>query len=262
MLIDPLQTAVMPRLRAPIVLVHGITGFSRIRIGRFVLIHNFHRIHRAMEAAGNRVFAPWLMYAGPVAQRAVQLRTFIDRHCPGERVHLICQSMGGLDARYLITRLGMADRVLSLTTLGTPHRGSSVADWGQHRLRRLVLPLFDFAGLSAGGFEDLTTWKCRQFNLDTPDVPGVRYFSVAAYLPPGHILRRVIPLRHLEAAEGPCDGLVSVASARWGEDCELWEGTHFSLLNWGNRLPGLPPFLPDAVPGYARLLQRLVREGF
>ena len=52
--------------------------------------------------------------------------------------------MGGLDARYLISRLGMADRVLSLTTLGTPHRGTSFADWGVSRLQRYLRPLLEF----------------------------------------------------------------------------------------------------------------------
>jgi len=39
--------------------------------------------------------------------------------------------MGGLDSRHAISlRLGLAERVLTLTTLGTPHRGTAFADWG------------------------------------------------------------------------------------------------------------------------------------
>ena len=37
--------------------------------------------------------------------------------------------MGGLDARYMIGQLGMADRVAALLTVTTPHRGSPYADW-------------------------------------------------------------------------------------------------------------------------------------
>ena len=52
---------------------------------------------------------------------------------------VIGHSMGGLDARYMVSRLGMAERVKSLTTVATPHRGSAFADWGvRHFGRRAV----------------------------------------------------------------------------------------------------------------------------
>jgi triacylglycerol lipase len=34
--------------------------------------------------------------------------------------------------------------------------------------------------------------------------------------------------------EGPNDGIVSVASARWGERTDLWEGDHLNLINCRN----------------------------
>src|SRR5690606_21994510 len=43
-------------------------------------------------------------------------------------VNLFAHSMGGLDSRFLISSLGYGDRVASLTTLSTPHRGTAVAD--------------------------------------------------------------------------------------------------------------------------------------
>src|SRR5215510_6280544 len=50
----------------------------------------------------------------------------------GDKVHIIAHSMGGLDARYLLCNnlygLGALDRVVSLSTISTPHRGSQVAD--------------------------------------------------------------------------------------------------------------------------------------
>jgi triacylglycerol lipase len=255
-------TVVMPRLRAPIVLVHGICGFSQLRLGRFVLLSYFRGIPGALKTAGNRVVIPWTSYAGPVALRAAQLRAFLDRELPGEAFHLIGHSMGGLDARYMISRLGMARRVLSLTTLGTPHRGTPLADWGQRRLRRWVLPVFDFLGLSVEGFQDLTTESCRQFNATVPNAVGVRYFSVAGDFHVGQVAPRWSPTSLLiERSEGTNDGLVSVRSAQWGEDCQVWEGHHFSLANWGNRVPGSGHHFPDRVPLYAGLLGRLADLG-
>ena len=133
----------------------------------------------------------------------------------------------------MISRLGMAGRVLSLTTLGTPHRGSAFADWGVRRFARLVCPVFSFFGLSVQAFRDLTTSRCRVFNSETPDAPGVRYFSVAGrfqadWLAPEWRLSSGI----VERLEGPNDGVVSVESARYGESCDVWEGDHMNLVNW------------------------------
>ena len=44
-----------------------------------------------------------------------------------ERIHIIGHSLGGLIARYYVTRLGGDARVHTLITLGTPHQGSYAA---------------------------------------------------------------------------------------------------------------------------------------
>jgi triacylglycerol esterase/lipase EstA (alpha/beta hydrolase family) len=56
---------------------------------------------------------------------------FIEANFPKQQVHLIAHSMGGLDCRYLITHLKQqrSFKVLTLTTLSTPHRGSPFMDW-------------------------------------------------------------------------------------------------------------------------------------
>jgi esterase/lipase superfamily enzyme len=41
-----------------------------------------------------------------------------------ERIHVIGHSLGGLIARYYVTRLGGHERVHTLVTLGTPHGGT------------------------------------------------------------------------------------------------------------------------------------------
>ena len=171
--------------------------------------------------------------------------------------------MGGLDARYMISRLGMADRVLSLTTIATPHRGSPFADWGVRQLGRLVKPAFKYFGMPDQAFYDLTTDGCRAFNELTPNVPTVRYFSVAgkcslAWLSP----HWVFPHEIVRRAEGPNDGLVSVTSAEWGEQTDIWPGDHTSLINWPN-----PQALTLGVwrcrrRQYAGLVRRLAESGF
>jgi len=230
--------------RAPIVLVHGLLGFDRVKVGPYTLLRYFPEIEEALTAAGHRVGVPNLAKTRGVAHRGEQLRRFILDTFPNDRVHIIAHSMGGLDARYMISRLGMEDRVRSLTTVGTPHRGAAFADWVVRRLSRSMKPLFSFWGIPTDAFEDLTTESCARFNEMLPDGPHVRYFSVA-----GQCERKQLPPLWWAAAEvitgeeGPNDGVVSVASAKYGEAFEVWEGDHMNLVNrpnpratgWGHR---------------------------
>jgi triacylglycerol lipase len=253
---------IVPRLRAPIVLVHGLLGFDRLRIGPWVLADYFRGVPEALAAGGNRVLLARLSPTGGIAHRAAQLLAFLDRAAPGEAVHLVGHSMGGLDSRYLIAHLGQAARVLTLTTVGTPHRGSSFADWGIRRLARVFRPVFDFAGLPYQGFYDLTVKHCDEFNRRTPDAPGVRYFSVAGRFRLHWLAAEwQLPARIIERIEGPNDGIVSVASARWGEFLGEWDGDHLNLVNWPRAwLPGRRR--PDHTHDYIALVRRLVDEGF
>src|SRR4051812_11475598 len=105
----------IPRLSHPIILVHGVMGYGRLQVGGSTMMSYWTNIPEAIAGAGNRVLVPRLPASEGVATRAAELQAFLDREAPGERVHLIAHSMGGLDSRYLISRLGMANRVLSLT---------------------------------------------------------------------------------------------------------------------------------------------------
>ncbi len=254
---------IVPRLRSPIVLVHGILGYDYFRLCGCKLWGYFPGIPEYLRAAGNRVLVASLSPTRSVAQRAGQLKVFLDRELPGEPVHLFSHSMGGLDSRYLISRLGMAKRVLSLTTIGTPHRGTPFADWGIRRFRHLLHPLLSFFSVSPHGFYDLTTSACRKFNEQVPDVPGVRYFSVA-----GQWERHwpsmgwEVPHQLVSRHEGPNDGVVSVASARYGESTEVWAADHLGLINWPNAAAEAQGLRRDRLAPYAGLVRRLADEGF
>jgi triacylglycerol lipase len=253
----------IPKLNAPIVLVHGLFGFDRICAFGRVLKDYFPGIREQLEAGGNRVLIARVSPTGGVSRRAEDLKQFIQRETPSEPVHIIGHSMGGLDARYMTAKLGMESRVRSVTSVGTPHRGSSFADWGVSRFARLLEPLFRFLFIPFQAFHDLTTDGCRRFNEDVPNVPGVRYFSVA-----GKCDRALLgpewwfPFRLVEKAEGPNDGVVSVASATWGEHTDLWPGDHLNLVNWPNRHALRKGMWPSLAPDYGRIVRRLAQEGF
>lgn len=111
--------------------------------------------------------------------------------------------------------------MISITTIATPHRGSSFADHfmslaSQHLPSVLsLLELLPNGGGDGKAFECLTLESMLRFNEETPDVDGVRYFSWGASYEPGLIDTWKWPHSVILEKEGPNDGLVSVESAKW-----------------------------------------------
>ncbi|KAK5047799.1 hypothetical protein LTR84_006464 [Exophiala bonariae] len=195
----------------------------------------------------------------------------------GRQINIVAHSMGGLDARYLISRLcpdpETEFRVASLTTIATPHRGSSAADMlfrdiGPDLLPRLY-KLLSRLKISSGAFSQLTTpYVNTRFNPVTPNSAQTRYFSYGASATP-HLLS-VFRVSHdlLAVVEGANDGLVSVRSARWGEYKGTLVGvTHLDLINWTNRIKrvaarlGLVEQKFNAVAFYLGVADMLAKEG-
>jgi triacylglycerol lipase len=247
----------VPRLSAPIVLVHGLRGLDAI-FRRPNPKESFPGVRSYLEAVGNRVLVPRISPTAGVETRASELRSFIRKEVGTQPVHLIGHSLGGLDARYMISRLGMESQVLSLTTVGTPHRGTAFADWCINRFARFTCPLLRKLGVPDDAFFDVTTDACLRFNETVPDAPDVRYFSIAGVCSkPWLGMQWWVPARIVRLAEGPNDGVVSVASANWGEHNEIWDGDHLNIINWPNRRMLKKGEWQDRAREYGRLLNRI-----
>ncbi|KAL2003056.1 hypothetical protein VTN02DRAFT_5134 [Thermoascus thermophilus] len=167
-------------------------------------------------------------------------------------------------------------KVLSLTTIATPHRGSSVADYvfdqiGAERLPQIYYA-FERLNINTGAFNQLTCkYMEEEFNPNTPDVEDVRYFSYGATFQPSFWSVFRHPHRILEEKEGPNDGLVSVASSKWGGE-NSYKGTligvsHLDLINWSNRLKWLVSTITgkkrkfNAIAFYLDIADMLAKEG-
>jgi triacylglycerol lipase len=245
---------------APIVLVHGILGFDQLKLAGLNIAGYFRQIPEALRKDGHVVpEPPQLNPAGSIAERAQDLKNYLqdpsNHDVFDKQVHLVAHSMGGLDARFMIAKLGMADQVLSLTTIGTPHHGSPIEDIiiaGTHPALNQLVEL----GIDVKGAFDLTTGASRQFNDDVPDSPGIAYFSIGGQFQPHRILgvpQGPLGLTHdiIAATDNGNDGLVSVASATFAERPETWttldawDANHFRLVNWGTDLVPSPLELMD-----------------
>src|SRR4029079_1173297 len=111
-------------------------------------------------------------------------------------------------------------------------------------------------------FFDLTTLGCRRFNEEVPDAPGVRYLSVAGVCErPWMGPEWRVPSAIVNRAEGPNDGVVSVASAMWGEHTDVWEGDHLNLVNWPNRIARRRGLWQALAPDHGRIVRRVAGAG-
>lgn len=264
----------------PIVLVHGF--FASGEMGP---VDYWWRIPEALRREGHEVYVVVNDPAKPPAERAEHLARFVDdvlASTRSEKVNLVGHSMGGLDSRWLISRLGYGDRVASLTTVATPHRGSPVADAALGLIPGLARPVVDaIASALYGlilGFDDqrmvettevLSSAGAVRFNADTPDDPRVAYFSIVAKTSGDPLFL----FRGLDYCDAPLwttftflrlvghqnDGMVPVSSQEWGEVVERVQADH---LNQVGHLLGVTGNATNPWRMYVRHAERLRERGF
>ncbi|HEX6899028.1 MAG TPA: hypothetical protein VF789_04915 [Thermoanaerobaculia bacterium] len=258
--------------RGTILLAHGILGFGSF-MGIPSLLNYFNGVATHLRRQGHTVLTPQVNPIGSVEQRGNKLADFILKVLPEEErvLHIIAHSMGGLDARHAITNVpGVAERVASLVTIGTPHRGSPVADTIAAGTGPLLdkIPLFILERLrrNAGAQRDLTTEVGKKFDEQTPDKEGVRYFNIA-----GDASRAAHELLFFRLAEeigritGEInDGVVTRSSAHRATHRHLedWPFDHAGEVGWslGSPVPILFQIPFFRVPEHLRRYEALVRE--
>ena len=176
----------------PLVLAHGFNGSPDNEWGVNPLIIE------ALRADGHQVYVARVSPFQSVAHRGEELASEIDlalAEFGADKVNIIAHSMGGLDSRYAITALGYEDRVASLVTISTPHRGSYVADAALGLIPEFADSVIDaivkaFAGTFTdkdlaensalrSAFESLAESTAIEFNRDVPDSEEVYYQSWA-----------------------------------------------------------------------------------
>lgn len=194
------------RTRHAIVLAHGFDASPTNRWG-------FQGVAEALTADGHVVHVAAVPPYETPAVRAKALALHVDAAiaackrvsgCDATKVNIIAHSMGGLDSRVLISKLNYGDRVASLTTISSPHRGTNVADVALglvpgvaddaiDALAKCWSRSFTSEDLARsanlrGVLEALAESNAPSFNRDTPNDARVFYqswagVSSAAWLP-------------------------------------------------------------------------------
>ena len=215
--------------RYPIILAHGILMKQQ-------LFQAFKHIQKSLTEAGYHVYIANTDGVGTIENNAEQLKKQIEKILEKEgveKINIIAHSKGGLESVYMIENLSMAEKVASLTTLCTPHRGSQLAT----RIIKLPSFMLRFLGFCFNVFYKLlqdeqpdVITACRQLEskveitaeqLTTQDVYCQSYSATMHKASSDFVLS--IPFlisRHYE--NDYSDGMVSKSSAQFAEykgDC-------------------------------------------
>ena len=256
----------------PIVFVHGVMLKDIWRIKAF------GKIEGLVKKQGYSAFTADHDGFGSIENNAAQIKTYVERvlaQTGAERVNIVAHSKGGLDTLYMIDRLGMSEKIASVTFLSTPHRGSSVADV-IYKLPRIIRgPIAFFINFWYRIFGDKhpdSLAVCRQLRASKEDI--VKLENLAAH--DGIYMQSFsttlnrsrddfvmgIPLmisKHFENIPG--DGMVTVESSKYGEyrgNCTELSVSHSEIVGFMVKRKK-----KEQIYGfYIKLVEELAQMGF
>ena len=233
-------------LQKPVLFCHGYGA-----IGHFLKPSLLHDPCMLSRQHGVVAFAPNVAPYARIETRAegwVKILKNLKNRYGFTSFNVVAHSMGGLDMRYAISKLGADELVETLTTVSTPHRGtylaelvlktpesikgrvSDIIDWFGNR----IYP--DMSSDTRGSVEQLTRAYVQEiFNPETPDAENVSYFSYAAGSGKGTDFP-LNPIYYFQNAqiyekEGVNDSYISVESAKWGEYLGMTSISHLEQIN-------------------------------
>lgn len=237
-----------------IVLAHGVLGFDHLKV-MGIRHHYFRGVANHLQSHGAAVYAAKVAALGTVPERAQALCSFVEE-LDEKRVIVIGHSMGGLDARYAIAKLGLAGQANALVTVGTPHHGSYLAQSAELLPSRALLSLLGKIGLSTDALQWLGETPSEAFNTSIVDSPDVFYGCIVGETTRSGVLGNPLLMAGYEVllrTRGPNDGMVPSSSQKWGEELSLVPANHFAQIGWSTGY--------DAPSMYLDLLRKLNGNG-
>lgn len=248
--LEPMPQPPIRPTRYPVVLLHGFGALANTMQGGIL-----HAEAMALRSHGVWAYAPHVDPYGTLDVRASawarRLGIVLDE-TGAEKVNLVAFSSGGLDARVLATERDWADRIASLVTLSTPHRGTALADYVLRQpdmLRAFAVGVMDTLGRAA--YETAPPEAEEAVAELAPEavaarfdpgatIPGVWCASFTSRAGKGTDVPMypplVVPNRILYGLAGRNDGIVPTASMAWGEDLGCIDADHARQI--GLKVPG------------------------
>lgn len=221
------------KTKYPILMVHG-AGFRDLKWPLY-----WGRIPKTLTDCGAVLYYGQQDCWASIEDNAKHLKARIGmilEETGAEKVNIIAHSKGGLEARMVASSLGLGPKIASITTIGTPHRGSKTID----RIIQMPSSVFNIASFAINNWIGLigdtkpdfyrvcrsfTTEYAQRFNEQNPDAAGVYYQSFAGKMKsPLSDMNLSVANAVVNRIEGENDGLVTVESASWGEKTTVLTG--------------------------------------
>jgi triacylglycerol lipase len=233
-------------LKHPVLLCHGYGAIASL-----VKPSPLYDVALLLRSHNVLTFAPNIVPYAKIETRAKSWQKLIKElteKTPNGKVNIIAHSMAGLDIRYALTNLEIADDVASLTTISTPHRGTSLAELTlrtPEAIRDKLADFLDWMGdriyphtksdAVASAAQLTRQYITEVFNPKTPNRDDIPYYSYSSAVGKGtdepiRVIARY-QNNHIFENEGLNDGMVSVASAKWGEHITTSSLSHLEQMN-------------------------------
>ncbi len=238
--LEPMPQPPLCPTRYPVVLLHGFGALANLMQGGVLHAEAMH-----LRGRGVWAYAPHVNPYDTVEVRAeawAERLTRVLAETGADRVNLVGFSTGGLDARWLARDPVWTDRIASLVTVSTPHRGSDLATFvldRPERLRDWAIALMDFVGRAAyegapphaeAALRELTPDATASVFPEEDLLPGAWCASYAGRAGKGTDTPMypplVLPNRILYGMAGLNDGIVPTDSAWWGERLGVLDADH------------------------------------
>jgi len=233
-------------LRHPVLLCHGYGAIASL-----VKPSPLYDVAMLLRKHNTRAFAPNIVPYATIEIRAegwVQIIRQLVGKTSSKKLNIIAHSMAGLDIRYALAKMDIAEHVASFTTISTPHRGTSLAELSlktPDAIKEKMGELLDWMGNrvypgaksdSVGSARQLTrTYIMEEFNPNVPNVDSIPYYSFSSAVGKGtdHPIKVISRYQntYIYQQEGINDGMVSVESSKWGEHIKTGDISHLEQMN-------------------------------
>ena len=221
------------KTKYPILMVHGM-GFRDRKY-----LNYWGRIPKILKENGADIYYGHQDSNGSIETNAYVLKdTVVDilTETGADKVNIIAHSKVGLDARYMISSLGMAEYVASLSTISTPHNGSITMDYIL-KLPNILIKIgakiadvwFKILGDKNPDtykvMNQFTTTEAKKFNENNKDCSNVYYQSFAFVMKsPLSDFIMFLPNIVVSLFEGENDGLLTPRATNWTNFRGIYRG--------------------------------------